>query len=83
MDMIQKYIVADPRICHGKPTFRGTRVLVSDVLELIAADEPIEKILRSYPSLTKEMILDALKYAAKVVEGEHYVKFSKVSRVPA
>jgi uncharacterized protein (DUF433 family) len=27
--MIGRYIVADPEICHGQPTFRGTRILVS------------------------------------------------------
>jgi uncharacterized protein (DUF433 family) len=27
-----KYIVADPKICHGKPTFKGTRIFVRDVL---------------------------------------------------
>jgi uncharacterized protein (DUF433 family) len=30
------YIVADPKICHGKPTFRGTRILVDSVLEMVA-----------------------------------------------
>jgi uncharacterized protein (DUF433 family) len=73
-----KYVTVDPDICHGKPTFKGTRVLVSDVLELLAAGEPVEKILKSYPSLTKEMIQEALEYAAKLVRGEHYVKFSKI-----
>lgn len=33
--LIGRYIVSDPKICHGKPTFRGTRVLVSDVLEQV------------------------------------------------
>lgn len=40
------YIVTDPRICHGKPTFRGTRIMVSQVLEQIASGmawEAIEK----------------------------------------
>ncbi len=31
--ILSRYIVADPRICHGKPTFRGTRIMVADVLE--------------------------------------------------
>lgn len=30
------YVVVDTRICHGQPTFRGTRILVSDVLEQVA-----------------------------------------------
>ncbi|MCK5109377.1 MAG: DUF433 domain-containing protein [Methanosarcinales archaeon] len=32
-----RYIVADPAICHGGPTFRGTRILVADVLEQLKA----------------------------------------------
>ncbi len=32
-----RYIVADGRICHGQPTFRGTRIFVPDVLDQIAA----------------------------------------------
>jgi uncharacterized protein (DUF433 family) len=31
--LIGRHIVTDPGICHGKPTFRRTRILVSDVLE--------------------------------------------------
>jgi uncharacterized protein (DUF433 family) len=75
---ISKHIVADTEICHGKPTFNGTRVLVSDILELLATDEPIERILKSYPGLTKEMVQEALEWAAKVISGEHHVKYTKV-----
>jgi len=31
-----QYIVADPEICHGKPTFKGTRIIVWQVLEDVA-----------------------------------------------
>ncbi|MDI6807239.1 MAG: DUF433 domain-containing protein [Candidatus Aenigmarchaeota archaeon] len=72
---IGKHIVIDTEVCHGQPTFKGTRVLVSDILELIAAGEPIEKILEEYPSITKEMIQEALEWAAKII-GEEYVKIS-------
>ena len=73
-----EYIVADPEICHGKPTFRGTRILVSDILELIAAGETVNKILEEYPDLNRQMIRSALEYAARAVRGERYVRFSKV-----
>ena len=75
---INEYIVSDPEICHGKLAFKGTRILVSDVIELVAAGESIEGILESYPGLSKEMIREALEYAAKTIRGEHYVKFSKI-----
>jgi uncharacterized protein (DUF433 family) len=35
--VLGRYIVADPAICHGKPTFRETRILVADVLDQVAA----------------------------------------------
>lgn len=76
---IGKYIVVDTEICHGKPTFKGTRIIVSDVIELLAAGEPAERILRSYPSLTKEMVREALEYAARLAGRERYVEFPKVS----
>lgn len=39
-----RFIVADPRICHGQPVFKGTRVLVADVLELVASGMAWEAI---------------------------------------
>ena len=76
---ISKYIVADSEICHGKPTFRGTRVMVSDVIELIAAGVTPNEIIKDYyPHLTKIMIQEALEWAAKLVTGERHVKYTKV-----
>jgi uncharacterized protein (DUF433 family) len=42
-----RYIVADPEICHGKPTFRGTRIFVADVLEQVAEGLAWETIFPS------------------------------------
>lgn len=77
---IGKYIVIDSEICHGKPTFKGTRILVSDIIELIGSGVSIEEILRDYyPSLTKEMIQEALNWVSKIIRGEHRIKYAKVS----
>ncbi len=43
--ILGRYIVADPRICHGKPTFRGTRIMVADVLEQVAEGMAWEAII--------------------------------------
>ena len=40
-----RYIVADPAIRHGEPTFRGTRILVADVLEQVASGMAYEAII--------------------------------------
>jgi uncharacterized protein (DUF433 family) len=41
----ERYIVADPTICHGEPTFRGTRILVADVLEQVESGMAYEAII--------------------------------------
>ena len=52
-----QYIVADPEICHGQLTFKGTRILVSDVLSLLAKDWDWDRISASYDNrLDKEAI---------------------------
>ena len=57
-------ISVDPQICHGKACVKGTRVLVSSVLDNLASGEPIEAILRSYPTIKLEDVQAALSYAA-------------------
>ena len=52
-----RFIMTDPEISHGKPTFRGTRVLVSDVLEQVASGMAWETIIEEWNnSVTKEAI---------------------------
>lgn len=46
--MIGRFIVADPAICHGQPTFRGTRILVRDVLEQVASGIAWETIVEEW-----------------------------------
>jgi uncharacterized protein (DUF433 family) len=76
---VSEYIVVDDEICHGKPTFKGTRILVSDIIELLATGLSIEEILKDYyPSLNENMIKEALNWAAKIIRGEHYVRQAKV-----
>ncbi|MCL0095595.1 DUF433 domain-containing protein [Dehalococcoidia bacterium] len=40
--------MVDPAICHGKPTFRGTRILVADVLEQVANDMAWEAVIEEW-----------------------------------
>ena len=70
---INKYIVADSEICHGKPTFKGTRITVHTVLEMLEAGESTKDILEAYPSLTEKHIKVALHYAAERLAGERFV----------
>ena len=63
-----RYIMSDPRICHGKPTFRGTRVLVSDVLEQVASGMAWETIIEEWNnSITKDAIREAVQLASQAL----------------
>jgi uncharacterized protein (DUF433 family) len=62
--LIGRYIVSDPEICHGKPTFRGTRVMVSHVLEMVAEGISWEAIIQEYHgNICKEAITEAVNLA--------------------
>lgn len=57
-----RYVVTDPEICHGKPTFRGTRILVADVLEQVADGLAWETIIEEWRgSISYEAIAEAVR----------------------
>ncbi len=59
--LMGRYIVTDPQICHGKPTFRGTRIMVADVLDQVAEGLAWETITEEWHnSITKEAIAEAV-----------------------
>lgn len=62
----RKYITVDPNICHGQACFAGTRIMVSVVLDNLAAGASVDEILESYPSLAREAVLAAMSYAAEL-----------------
>ncbi|WP_437962539.1 DUF433 domain-containing protein (plasmid) [Sorangium sp. So ce119] len=59
-------IVTDPAVCHGKACIRGTRIMVSVVLDNMAAGLSPEEIMSSYPSLTLDDVRAAVSYAAEL-----------------
>lgn len=58
------YITVDPQVCHGKACIKGTRVLVSVILDNLAAGLSMEEITQSCPSVSAEAVRAALAYAA-------------------
>ena len=56
----------NPAVCHGRACIRGTRILVSTIVDNVAAGVPEDEILHSYPALTKMDIEAALSYAAEL-----------------
>ena len=76
--LLGRYIVADPEICHGKPTFRGTRIMVWQVLDMVAEGKAWETIVEEWGgSIPKEAIAEAvlspaqLRVLRKIVEEEY------------
>ncbi|MEX2262022.1 MAG: DUF433 domain-containing protein [Bryobacteraceae bacterium] len=64
--MIGRFIVADPTICHGQPTFRGTRILVADVLEQVAAGIAWETIVEEWRgTVSSDAISEAVRLASQ------------------
>lgn len=66
----RQYISIDPKICHGQACVAGTRILVSVVLDNLAAGLPPDEIIRSYPRLTHEGIQACIAYAADLAREE-------------
>src|SRR5947208_1687045 len=63
-------ISIDPTICHGKPCIKGTRIMVSIILDYLRAGESREEILRQYPTLKAEDVDAALGYATWLAHEE-------------
>ncbi len=53
-------ITVDPNVCGGKPTIRGTRIMVKNILGMVAGSYTIERILEAYPELTREDVVAAV-----------------------
>ncbi len=62
----QDYITVDPNICHGRACIKGTRIMVSVVLDNLAAGLTPDEIIQSYPTLTPQAIQAAIAYAAEL-----------------
>jgi len=80
-EVLQKYLSVDPQIHHGKPCFRGTRIPVYVVIELLEGGVKPEEIVGEdyYPKLTLEHIRAALHFAAEYAKNQEFVAFGQAS----
>lgn len=70
-----QYIVIDPDICHGKPTFTGTRIMVEQVLEIIAEGTVWEQIIKEYDgAISREAIAEAVRLAGRSFREQNTVR---------
>jgi len=63
-------IDVNPAVCSGKPIIRGTRIMIRNILGMVAGGYTVEKILEGYPELTAEDVAAALEYAVRVVDED-------------
>jgi len=64
------YITVDTNVCHGQACIKGTRIMVSVVLDNLAAGFTPDEIIRSYPGLTRDSIQAAITYAAELTREQ-------------
>jgi len=62
----QDYVTVNPSVCHGKACIKGTRIMVSVVLDNLAAGPTADEIVASYPSLSRTAVQAAIAYAAEL-----------------
>lgn len=68
MENLLNRITLDQNICHGKPTIRGMRYPVENMLELMASGMTVEDLLADYPDLGKEDLLACIAFASKLAQ---------------
>lgn len=61
-------IAHDPEMCHGKACIKGTRILVSVILDELASGQSFEEIMEQYPALSREDIVAAIEYASMLTK---------------
>ena len=66
MSNLIERVTSDPAVCHGKACIRGTRVMVSVVLDNLAAGLSVSDIVKEYPSLKAEDVQAAIAYGAEL-----------------
>ena len=58
------HITVNPQVCHGSACIKGTRIMVSVILDNLASGLTAEEIMNSYPSLNENAVQAAIAYAA-------------------
>lgn len=72
-------IVSDPDILNGKPCIKGTRISVELVLEWLGTGGTPETIAAKHPLLTKDLVMEAIRYAARFAKNEIVIEVRSVA----
>lgn len=71
--MEDSLIAIDPNICNGKPFIHGTRIMVTNILGMMAGGYSVKRVIESYPELTKADVSAALEYASQIIDEERII----------
>lgn len=71
--MYSDRIEVNPQVCSGKPIIRGTRIMVKNILGMVAGGYDTHRILSAYPELSADDVSAALEYASEVIDEEKVV----------
>ena len=76
---IGNYLVIDPEICHGKLTFKGTRIFASLIIEQISNGQDIDSIIKSWGGkISKEAIIEAIFFYVKLFYNSNSNTIKKI-----
>lgn len=76
-----KHIVADPEICHDKPTFKGTRIMVWQIIEMLTSGMYESKILKEFSFLKPIYIKTILGISTNLHGRDKYAVFSRSTHI--
>ena len=62
----KEYVTVDPGVCHGRACIKGTRIMVSVILDNLASGLTPDEVIQNYPSLNQEGVQAAITYAAEL-----------------
>ena len=69
----QKRIVSNADICHGKPCIKGTRIMVSVILDNLSEGISYDEIMKEFPPITRDDLLAVLNYAAELARDQFMI----------
>ena len=64
-------ITTNPARCNGRPTLRGTRLTVTNILDFLGAGDSVDDMLDEYPDLEREDVLACIRFAAAAVREKY------------
>ena len=79
LDNLLNRITIDRKVCNGKPSIRGMRFTVSQMLEMVASGMTSEEITNDYPYIETDDIAACLQYASCILNNRNMLFIEDVA----